>query len=73
MIETLKNSFKIPELRRRIIFTLLVIIVYRIGGHVPCPGINASALGEFFREYQASNTLFGLYDMFVGGAFQKAT
>jgi len=73
MIDSLQNSFKIPELRRRIIFTLLILVVYRIGGHIPCLGINASALGEFFRDIQASNTLFGLYDMFAGGAFSKAT
>jgi len=71
MIDSLQNSFKIPELRRRIIFTLLILIVYRIGGHIPCPGINASALGEYFKDIQ--NTLFGLYDMFAGGAFSKAT
>ena len=71
MIDSLKNSFKIPELRRRIIFTLLILVVYRIGGHIPCPGINASALGEYFKDIQ--NTLFGLYDMFAGGAFSKAT
>ena len=73
MIDSLQNSFKIPELRRRIIFTLLILVVYRIGGHIPCPGISASALGEYFTDIQASNTLFGLYDMFAGGAFSKAT
>lgn len=73
MIDSLKNSFKIPELRRRIIFTLLILIVYRIGGHVPIPGINASALGEFLEDIQASNTLFGLYDMFAGGNLRRAT
>jgi preprotein translocase subunit SecY len=73
MIDSLQNSFKIPELRRRIIFTLLILVVYRIGGHVPCPGINAKALGEFLTDFAASNTLFGLYDMFVGGALGKAT
>lgn len=71
MIEKFQNIFKIPELKRRILFTLLVFVIYRLGGHVPVPGINAFALGEFLR--QASNTLFGLYDMFAGGNFGRAT
>ncbi|MBU0692066.1 preprotein translocase subunit SecY [bacterium] len=71
MLDRVANIFKIPELRERITFTLLILLVYRIGGHVPLAGIDAGALGEFFS--QNANTLFGLYDMFVGGAFQRAT
>ncbi|MBD3168261.1 MAG: preprotein translocase subunit SecY [candidate division Zixibacteria bacterium] len=71
MIKSLRSIFKIQELRERILFTLGILIVYRIGGHVPTPGIDTAALGEFFSQAQGS--LFGLYDMFVGGAFQKAT
>lgn len=72
MIDSLQSTFKIPELRRRIIFTLVMLVIYRVGGHIPTPGINAEALGEYFRNISASNTLFGLYDMFVGGAFAHA-
>ncbi len=71
MLRSFQNIFRIPELRRRILFTLGIFVVYRIGCHVPSPGVNADALGEFFTE--KANTLFGLYDMFTGGAFQKAT
>jgi len=71
MLETFGNVFKIPELRKRILFTLAILVVYRVGGHVPTPGIDPQALGEFFRQMRGS--LFGLYDMFVGGAFRKAT
>jgi preprotein translocase subunit SecY len=71
VIESFKNIFKIHELRQRVLFTLGILIVYRIGGHVPTPGIDAKALGEFFS--QAAGSLFGMYDMFVGGAFSKAT
>lgn len=71
MLGSFKNIFKIHELRTRIIFTLAILIVYRIGGHIPTPGIDAQALGEFFQT--ASGSLFGMYDMFVGGAFSKAT
>ena len=73
MIQTIQSIFKIHELRKRILFTLGILIIYRLGGHIPSPGINAEALGEYFRSIAASQTLFGLYDMFVGGAFQKAT
>ncbi|MCK4857426.1 MAG: preprotein translocase subunit SecY, partial [candidate division Zixibacteria bacterium] len=71
MIEQFRNIFKIKELRQRIVFTLALLIVYRIGGHIPTPGIDASALSVFFAEQ--GGTLFGMFDMFVGGAFQRAT
>tara|TARA_A100000164_G_scaffold79953_1_gene67719 strand:- start:40 stop:1377 length:1338 start_codon:yes stop_codon:yes gene_type:complete len=71
MIEKIRNIFSIPELRDRIIFTLSILIVVRIGAHVPVPGIDTVALGSAIQNFQ--NTLFGLYDMFAGGAFQKAT
>jgi preprotein translocase subunit SecY len=71
MFEKFRNIFQVPELRRRIGFTLLMFIIYRLGEHVPTPGVNAQALaGAFARQ---SGTLFGLYDLFVGGAFSRAT
>lgn len=69
--ETFKNVFHIPELRKRVLFTLGVVLVYRIGGHVPTPGIDPRVLADFFA--QNANSLFGLYDMFVGGAFKRVT
>jgi preprotein translocase subunit SecY len=69
--ETFKNAFHIPELRKRILFTLGVVLVYRIGGHVPTPGIDPRVLADFFS--QNTNSLFGLFDMFVGGAFKRVT
>jgi preprotein translocase subunit SecY len=71
MLEKLRNVFQVPELRRRIIFTLGLFVVYRLGEHMPTPGVNARALQGAF-ESQRGN-LFGLYDLFVGGAFSKAT
>lgn len=71
MIKKIQSIFKIPELRKRIIFTLAILFICRVGAHIPIPGINAAALGDWFAS--ASNTLFGLFDMFVGGAFQRAT
>lgn len=71
MIEKIQNIFKVKELRERILFTLGILIVYRIGSHVPTPGIDAALLQQFFTAQ--AGTLFGMFDMFVGGAFQRAT
>jgi len=71
MMKKIQSIFKIPELKRRIIFTLVILVVYRIGGHIPVPGVNADALMEFFEETQRG--LLGLYDLFAGGAFSRAT
>ena len=71
MIEKIRNIINIPELRMRILFTLGILIVVRMGAHIPIPGIDGEALGAAIQNFQ--NTLFGLYDLFSGGAFQKAT
>ncbi|MBW1989014.1 MAG: preprotein translocase subunit SecY [Deltaproteobacteria bacterium] len=63
------NIFKIPELKRRIITTLLLLMVYRVGVHIPTPGIDATALASFFAK--AQGTLLGLFDMFSGGALER--
>jgi preprotein translocase subunit SecY len=73
VLETFRNVFKIKELRGRILFTLGILVVYRIGGHIPTPGIDGNALFNFFNRPEGGNTLFGLFDLFVGGAFTKAT
>ncbi len=64
-----QNIFKIPELKKRILFTLALLIVYRIGVHVPVPGIDSVALASFFK--QAEGTIFGIVNMFSGGAFER--
>ena len=66
------NVFKIPELKEKILFTLLCLLLYRLGAHITVPGINTASLTEFARN-QSSQTLFGLYDMFTGGALLRAT
>ncbi len=66
-----ENLFKIPELRSRIGFTLLMLAVFRLGAHVPVPGINGPALAEFFAHTQG--TILGFFDLFSGGAFRKLT
>ena len=69
--ESFRNIFKIQELRSRLLFTAALLIVVRIGAHVTLPGVDASLLAKA-EANQASNTLFGLYDLFVGGAFSNA-
>jgi preprotein translocase subunit SecY len=71
MFQNFQNVFKIPELKRRVIYTLALLIVYRVGGHVPTAGINGQALASYFKGQHGS--LLELYDMFVGGAFASAT
>jgi preprotein translocase subunit SecY len=65
MVESLRNVFAIPELRRRVLFMLAMLAVYRIGNHIPTPGVNTEALAMLAE--QARNTMFGLYDLFSGG------
>lgn len=73
MIKSFQSIFKIPELKQRILFTLLILVVYRIGGHVPIPSVNSEALIAFFNEASQGRGLLSLYDMFAGGAFRRAT
>lgn len=69
MFETFKSIFRIEELRRRIFFTLALLVVYRIGGHIPTPGVDGSVLAAALSQ----ESIFGLLDLFAGGAFSKAT
>ena len=72
MFGAIESAFRIPELKRRIFWTLGLLVVYRLGSHIPTPGVDGATLAEFF-ESQAQGTLFGLYDLFAGGNFSKAT
>ena len=71
MLQSFQNCFKIPDLRSRIIFTVSLLMVYRVGGQITVPGVDLQVLNDYFAN--TSGTLFGLYDMFVGGAFTRAT
>jgi preprotein translocase subunit SecY len=63
------NIFKIPELKKRIFYTLALLFVYRIGVHVPTPGIDTVALASFFAKMEG--TIFGIFNMFSGGALEQ--
>ncbi|MFA6618450.1 MAG: preprotein translocase subunit SecY [Candidatus Neomarinimicrobiota bacterium] len=71
MMQSVRSMFKIQELRQRILFTLFVLFLARVGAHVPLPGIDAKLLAA--AASGMDNTLLGLWDMFAGGAFKKAT
>src|SRR5262245_4209413 len=70
-MESLKNLFTVSDLRNRVLFTLGLLGVYRVGHVITVPGVNLAALEELRR--QASNTLFGMYDMFSGGNLSRVT
>jgi len=71
MLQALRNIWDIPDLRKRVLFTLGLLAVYRIGNHVPTPGINAKSLVDFFEQNRGN--WFGLVDMFSGGNLAKVT
>ncbi|TAK09805.1 preprotein translocase subunit SecY [bacterium] len=69
MLEGFQNATKIPELRRRLLFTLAMLAVYRVGVHIPTPGIDRQALAAFFDRVR--DTIFGLFNLFSGGALEQ--
>ena len=71
MLQTLRNAWKIEELRKKILFTLVIILLYRLGNAIPVPYINVSNLQMYFNQLQ--NTVLGLYNVMSGGAFSTAT
>lgn len=72
MFKTLQNAWRIPELRKKIMFTLLILLLYRIGNVIPVPNINAGALAAYFNTV-LSTTILGLYNAMSGSAFSQAT
>jgi preprotein translocase subunit SecY len=71
LADSLKNIFAVSDLRKRVLFTLGLLAIYRVGGHIPTPGVNSEALA--LMADQAKNTMFGLYDMFSGKNLSQMT
>jgi len=69
--EAVANVFRVPDLRKRLMFTLALLAVYRVGGHFPIPGIDTTRFEEFMKQNQG--TLFGMFDLFSGGMFRRLT
>ncbi len=72
MLTTLRNAWRIPELRKKLLFTLLIILLYRIGNVIPVPFVNVDVMAQMFNA-QLKDTIFGLFDMMSGSAFSQAT
>jgi len=70
-LQAAQNLFKVPELKNKILFTLMALAIYRFGAHIPTAGVNLQALETLAGQFQG--TLFGIYDMFTGGALSRAT
>jgi preprotein translocase subunit SecY len=71
MWSIIQNIFRIEELRERILFTIMILIIFRIGAHIPTPGIDGEALSKFFNAQAGS--ILGFFDMFTGGALGRLT
>jgi len=71
MANPIPNLFRVPELKNKILFTLLMLLIYRVGAHITVPGLDVNALREQFGQLQ--DTFLGIYDMFVGGGLSRAT
>jgi preprotein translocase subunit SecY len=71
IVESIRNIWKMPDLKKRILFTLLLLAVYRVGAVIPTPGINSEVLMRFFEENRG--TVFGFMDLFSGGNLSRFT
>ncbi len=71
MLQTIRNAWKIEELRRKILFTLFILLLYRVGNAIPVPYVNVEYLRAYFTQLE--NTVLGLYNVMSGGAFSSAT
>lgn len=69
MLQTLRNAFKVPELRKKLLWTILLVVVFRMGSHIPLPGINS----DYLKNISQSGSLLGFYDLISGGAFSRAS
>ena len=71
MIQTLKNAWRVEEIRKKLLFTLIILLIFRIGNAIPVPYVNTAALQSYFTSLQ--NTVLGLLNVMSGGAFSQAT
>ncbi|MFO7895333.1 MAG: preprotein translocase subunit SecY [Candidatus Cloacimonadales bacterium] len=75
MLQSIANIFKVPDLKKKVLFTALILVIYRLGSFIPIPGINSQALSEFLGSAAQSGggNLFGMFDLFVGGNLGNAS
>ena len=73
MLQTFRNAWRIEELRKKILFTLLIVLLHRLGNAVPVPFVDTKALADYFQASGLQNTILGLFNVMSGGAFSQAT
>jgi len=73
VLQSISNIFKIPDLKKKILITAMILVIYRLGSFIPVPGINAAVLKEFLAGAGGAGNLFGMFDLFVGGNFGRAS
>ena len=73
MLQSISNIFKIPDLKKKILITAMILVIYRLGSFIPVPGINAAVLKEFLAGAGGAGNVFGMFDLFVGGNFGRAS
>jgi len=73
VIETFRNAWRVPELRKKLLFTFFIIIIYRVGGTVPVPYLDSAALSAWFEQSASSGDFFSYLNVLSGGNFSKAT
>ena len=71
MFQTLRQAWRIPEMRKKMLYTLLMMVVFRLGSNIPVPGINRALLTQTFNANEAG--ILGLFDLFSGGSFSNFT
>lgn len=73
MLETIRNAWKIADLRKKLLFTFAILLLYRLGNVIPVPFVNTTTMSEMFNSVQMQNSILGLFNMMSGSAFSKAT
>ena len=73
MFKTIANAWRVPDLRKKLLFTIFIVVIFRIGSHIPVPFLDMNALKELTASWNDSNNMLSYFDMFSGGAFSNAT
>ena len=73
MLETIRNAWKIADLRKKLLFTFAILLLYRLGNVIPVPFVNTTTMSEMFNSTEIQNSILGLFNMMSGSAFSRAT
>lgn len=73
MFETLKNAWKVQDIRKKLLYTLFIVILFRLGSQIPVPFVNSEALKNYFENQATGSTILGYFNLLSGDAFSRAT